>query len=347
MSPIEQFKRDIAAGSNSLKVAKHYLGAHLRNRSTLAKTKQDSGTPSLSSGATIINWLWSSGHEENLEFLNDQYFTRVLVAFLVTEGRTLHAWSWFRRLQLELQQDSSGQASIEIISEKTRLQADLLKALIWSEKQYGAGLNSALKAFVDAFNESSHYDATADDVAARVFHPTGSLLLNCLMRMDSTAAIDPHVIDILVQNVKSWSACSALDRACLLVLHPLSPDPYPVLDYIHKSITNSRSPIRTSRLRRRAVTLFLKASEMLISEGNYQDAQWILEYAQDTLPQELGLHKEGAKPTEEKIEQDDRLTCEETGLQQLNALAFGSVYHPEHQDPEMSLIGHTEESRVY
>ena len=323
MSPIEQFKRDIAAGSDSLKVAMHCLSAHLSNRSASAKKKHDSGMPSSTPGVTIINWLWSSGHEENMKFLKDQSFTRVLVSFLVAEGRVLHAWSWFRRLQLELQQDSSGQASTEIINEKTKLQTDLLKALIWSEMRYGAGLNGALKAFVDAFDESSHYDATANDVAERVFQPTGSLLLEKLMAMDSTAAIDPHVIDGLLQRVKSWSRYCERDRACLFLLHPRFPNPYPVLAYIQKSITGSKPPIGTCRHSKFAAALYLKASELLIIEGNHQDAQWVLEHARDAFPQDFGLHRPGAKPAEEKIEQDDRLTFERASLQQLDALASG------------------------
>lgn len=323
MSPIEQFKRDITAGSDSIRVARHYLSAHLRNRSALAKNKHDSGTPSSSPGTTIINWLWSSGHEENMKFLKDWSFTRVLVSFLVAEGRALHAWNWFRLVQLELQQDSSGQASIEIINKKTKLQTHLLKSLIWSEMIYGPGLNGALKAFVDAFDESSHYDATANDVAERVFQPTGSLLLQQLMEMDSTAAIDPHVIDKLLQRVKSWSRYCERDRACLLLLHPRFPNPYPVLAYIQKSITGSKPPVGACRHSAFAAALYLKASELLIIEGNHQDAQWVLEHARDAFPQDFGLHRPGAKPAEEKIEQDDRLTFERASLQQLDALASG------------------------
>ncbi|MCJ1250237.1 hypothetical protein MMC30_007463 [Trapelia coarctata] len=323
MSPMQQFKRHIAAGSASVEVAKHCLQAHLRNKSTLAKVEPSSSTLTSNSGPTITNWLWSSGLEEDLEFLKDRLFTRVLVAFLVAEGRALHAWSWFRRLQSELQKNSLDQAKTAIVEDKIKVQTELLKTLVWSEMKYGAGLNGALRAFVGAFSEPSLYDATIDDIAVRVFHPTGSLLLSRLMERDTTAAIDPRLVDKLLQNVKSWSGCREMDSARLLLLHPLFPDPYPALEYVQRSMTNPRLAITASRKRSDAVALCLKTSEMLLNEGNHQDAEWILQFAQDTFPQELGLHGPGSKQVEEKSGQDTTTASETASLQQLDALAFG------------------------
>jgi len=322
LSPIEFFKRHIAAGTASVEVAKRCLEAHLRNISTSRKVEPSSGTPTSDSGPTIINWLWSSGHEDNLEFLKDQPFTRVLVPFLVAEGRGFHAWSWFRRLQSELQNDSLDQSKAEIVEEKTKAQTYLLKALIWSEMGYGAGLSGALRAFVDAFLGSSRCGETVGDVAVRVFPPTGLLLLARLMKMDTTAAIDPHLVDKLLQNVKAWSGCSVMDRARLLLLHPLSPDPYPALEYIQRLMVKQRQFFKY-RQRREEIALCLKTSEILISKGNHEDAQWILHFAQDTFPQELGLHGPGGKQAEEKSVQDDKAASETASLQQLDALAFG------------------------
>lgn len=318
MSPTERFKMHIAAGSASLEMAKNCLSAQLRSMPA-RETENGSSTPTSGFSATILNWLWSSGHEEGMDFLRDQSFTRVLVSFLVAEGRALHAWSWFRRLQLELQKDTSGEAKAEIVERKTKSQTHLLKALIWSEMTYSTGLNGALRAFVETLTEFSYCGATMDDVTRRVFYPTGSLLLARLMKMDTTAAIDHRLVEKLLRTVKSWSECSAMDSARLLLSHPLSPDPYPALDYIHSSMTNP-SQLATFRERRDAVALCLRTSEVLINEGNNEDAQWVLQFVQGTFPQELGLRGPDSKQADEK---NDRISSETASLQQLEALAFG------------------------
>ena len=317
MKPMEYFSNHVAAGTASLEVAKKCL-AILKRSVVASKMNTTEVSPQVSS--PILNWLWSSGMANSMEFLHDRSFISLLIPFLIAEGQVRHAWKWFSRLYSEVENHKFSLNRGYLFEDVIRMQACLLKILLDSEIRYGTGLDGALKAFVEVVEQAKCWDVQAKRNARRILHSAGSLLVHRIMDLESTTGLEHRLFDKLLHITNLWSRCSSRDAARLSLVHPVSPDPYPALKYVRTSMLDLTQAY-TIYHNQKAIFLYLKTAEVLLCQNKQADAEWLLQFVQERLPDGIGVA--GQQKTHMMQNKKEQISDTEMSLRQLDVLAFG------------------------
>jgi hypothetical protein len=142
------FRKAVARGLMNIPRAHGFL-LQVQNAETQSKTlSSKESPPRTGAGILVAQWLRSSGQEQNLSFLANRPFTRLLVPFMVVDGKEEVVWSWIERLMDRLMKgDAAGETS-ENSSTATNI-AMLLDSLIRS-KSLSPKLNPAYQAMLKA-----------------------------------------------------------------------------------------------------------------------------------------------------------------------------------------------------
>ncbi|MCJ1403112.1 hypothetical protein MMC11_006335 [Xylographa trunciseda] len=326
---IENFEEHISSGTASIDLAKLCLETYVKSFRVVSAGGIDSKLSSKVS-ATMLQWLWSSGLDWNLKFLMDSKLVALIMPFLLVDGRDRHAYIWLSRLRSKLTgpPNTSGE---NYIRDNFRMQSNLVFSLIASEARYGSGLNGAMRAFlrnVDSANEwigtlQDHRMARPSTIDARwALHRAGNYIVHRLALLKTTSGIDIVDFEKLVQSTDSWSSNISLDRAQLALLHPVAPDPLTSLQYIRKEMRDAKQSY-TSSQKTRAINLCLDTSKVLLSQGRHVDAQWVLSFVRNTFPQEIGNLEQNPETAANRLQHESTTAKTESGLRELEALAFG------------------------
>ena len=320
VEPMEDFRYHVAAGTATLELAKKCL-AFLKRRLTVS-TNADvfAAEAPPKPGSLILNWLWSSGMAQNMEFLYDRAFISLLIPFLVVEVQARHAWKWFLRHYSEVENHKFTRSRGHLFGDVIRMQAFLLKTLLDSEIRYGSGLDGALKCFVEVTGQTVHWDSQAQRNARRILHPAGSSLVHRLMDLKSNRSLDRQLFEKLLHTVHLWSRCSSRDTACLSLVHPDSPNPYPALTYIRTSMLDLTQAY-TLHVNQKAIFMCLKTAELLIRQGEKAEADWLLQFMQERFPDDLGVA--GQQKTHLIYNRKEPDSDIEMSIRQLDVLALG------------------------
>jgi hypothetical protein len=104
---------------------------------------------------------------------------------------------------------------------------------------------------------------------------------------------------------KSQNSYSIFTSSTLALLNPSTSNPIPALEFVRSLSQNSEAlqiwgAPQNQTLRTLSLQLILRLSEVLINKEDYQNATWVLSFAQTTFPEELGRIKPTTKRTSEK-----------------------------------------------
>ncbi|MCJ1473867.1 hypothetical protein MMC13_002520 [Lambiella insularis] len=290
-SPLEHFKNHIASGAASIKLAKQCLTACLVTASSRRNALHVSDV-----SATMLQWLWSSGLEERLEFLEDMGFVQCLTPFLVMDGRDHHLIKWLSKLSLMSREFEASRSSSKVTRSYTLEQSKLLFSFVRSEISHGSRVNGALEIFVKAVDSAPEWSAkvnpcsyTMDSIPAVVWQPVrraGRYLLSVLAQSNSMPHIDPGTFDKFFHSLKLWSRQLSFDCAMVALLHPVSPDPQIWMQYVCDGLPDAIKTFQPDR-RELALDLCLKSSQMLLTRGKVSDALLVSDLTRDIFKREL------------------------------------------------------------
>ena len=307
IAPMEFFDAQVAAGQATIDTAKNCLRTQLAN-TTIYKEVMPGGLPPSNSEAlaSILNWLWSSGMEHSLEFVHDHQFVRLLMGFVVSEGKQRHFWQWLERAAIVHREHETLQGKPD--NDLIRSIAHLVQAYLHENLKTKSDLNIAMAIFLKAL---SLLDMKLFPCYNKLLKAPASYLSRRIMDRDLQVILDVTLYDRLVEKVKVWSKGEDMVLARLRLSHPVNPDPSPALRYIRTTIEST--PKFTSTSKKSFVLLCLNTAKVLLEEQRYEDASWMIQTIQDNFTKEIGE----TLSTVKRPSQDDRLI----DLRSLEALA--------------------------
>ncbi|KAF7545506.1 hypothetical protein G7Z17_g9122 [Cylindrodendrum hubeiense] len=217
--PMEVFDHAVARGMMTPKAA---IGC------MVAKSKQlhaleSSGSAPISSGTAsrVVQWLRSSGSEQDLRFLDNQTFVRTLAPFLVAEGMEEIAWEWLIR--------TVNGASGNLSNEKRLKRASHLLAEVVRTKcqpQYG-NLDSGISTMLQA-QELFRKSPLLSDLLVLSWR---SVSWFSTVEAYSRAAPSEELFDAHMATADRLPQPFLMERAHLHLYHPTHPDHVPALQF--------------------------------------------------------------------------------------------------------------------
>ncbi|KAI4194472.1 MAG: hypothetical protein LQ350_007751 [Teloschistes chrysophthalmus] len=295
--PVEYFKQQVSTGSATLDSAKVALSNQLQKALASAALDPKDSMKDSGIGSVMVNWLWSSGQYEELDFLGDQVFIHKLMPFLIVEGQYKPVWRWLQHLRNGLAQMDPAQ---------TQRDPSLLKnisrlwyALTRGEVLYGQGLQSAMQMFMTSYRSMQLSEpAIPVDLLQRISVRAGQSLMWNLSYGKSSAALEDTVIEDFRRFTELWALDSRVNifRALILISHPRQPDIAHALTFLAK-IKSAKLLIR-ERDRPFVVRIGLKTVELLLAQGSFSEAASVMKTLQTDFASELGLNTEPPAQTE-------------------------------------------------
>lgn len=265
--PMERFREQIGTGTATLETAKESLSAHMDNLAAIPRHEMKTLMKSSLAATTILNWLWSSGQEESLRFASDRKFISLLMPFVVAEKQERRIEHWLSRMQ------SKAWETLEEKRSKLRIQGYMRKQLVSSTIRYGQGLRHALEKFANDLKSAAGINATR----RLTLGSTGHLLANKATKADRPSDLTAWSYDTLMDLSHVWSVRADYDKARLAVFHPLSPNPFPALQYLR--MRRGRDIEEYTPATRLSILCFcIDTTQLLLSTNCLKDADWVLRF---------------------------------------------------------------------
>ncbi|KUJ07986.1 uncharacterized protein LY89DRAFT_346891 [Mollisia scopiformis] len=293
--PMEIFDLAVAQGMMDTNHAKACLNAkrHRIIQSSVLSVRdgmRDSGA-----GMKVLRWLTSSGTSNDNQFLKDQDFAEILVAYMVAEGLQEHAWRWIKRSF----KDVSAVALLPFgAASKTarREVAGPLRALVKSEMSQNRSFDAAYMCISRA---AGYLKRVSSAEMTTALQPAGMLILNRTC-MPTNFAPHPTPSEVTFESFVSLVPIISPRKynrylAHLALLHPTKPDPGLALDYLQ----NIESSVDSDKLwalqpkdkKASVIQLGLDAAKVLLEQGRHSDMEWTMEFLSKNFPQQLGLNQ--------------------------------------------------------
>ncbi|KAL8662097.1 MAG: hypothetical protein Q9202_004989 [Teloschistes flavicans] len=296
--PVEYFKHQVSTGSATLASAN--LALVNQTNKALASVYLDPKESMKASGigSVMINWLWSSGQYEDLDFLNDQIFVTRLMPFLIVEGQYKPVWRWLQHARNALAQNNPAQLQgSDIFLRKNR---HLWWALTKSERRYGQGLQSAMQMFMTGYRsmELSKPAISVHDLQS-IFARAGQYLVWDFSYEHPSSPLEDAVIEEFDRSVGKWAhgLWGEYNRALIRISHPRQPNTAPALSLLAKIQSSEIQVIRPNQ-RLFVLRIGLKTVEVLLEQGSFPEAASLMKTLQTGFPSELGLNTESPARTE-------------------------------------------------
>lgn len=303
LNPLLWFEHQVAAGNASVRKA----ASCLENLKVYRQTQSNPPPGDAEAGQKILSWLWSSGAASSKDFVTNIPFVLELSDRLIAEGHKDVLWRWFNTDTIEL---------------KTKFGTDdrtiyhwkglLLRRLIL--RRMSESPRNAVEDFLGALK------STTTPVRSRgsVYGKAGTLIVDRILANTGAPLLDVDLYDRFVSHTSDWSSHSREMESFLALHHPSKPDASPALKNLQQGaiqIDNSRP-----RLRAKIIQLCLETARQLIIDEKHSDAQWVLEFAGRTFPEELGSTVRNNR--RESNSEQERQQKEAESLESLEALSL-------------------------
>lgn len=274
-NPFDVFDAAVAKGMMTTRRAAGFLATI---RAQAVKQSSPDVRPNLATtgaGLHVLQWLRSSGQEDNLRFLSDSTLIQQLLPFMYAEGLEEVAWTWLAKLAAHRLR------SMGLESGHTKLTSHPLFSLL-----------------------SSMMKENSQSAAESKLNLDGSY--STLLRADQMLPKDYRVASLSVKNawtglswastVNAWERPKPstplfesfvdlgrpfdlpLDLAHLELHHPTTPSSDSAVHYMHTRFAKAQDVTNTTigdRARRRLICLALDTVDRLKQSGNTTEASWV------------------------------------------------------------------------
>ncbi|KAL9602351.1 MAG: hypothetical protein Q9219_001917 [cf. Caloplaca sp. 3 TL-2023] len=284
--PVEYFKLQVATGSATLASAKLVLQSQLKKSLACASADAKDDMKSSRIGSVVLNWLWSSGHYERLDFIKDRVFVHRLMPYLVVEGHYKAVWDWLQRSRT-LSRDLTPSAEAWSMFQKDR--GAMVKQLVMAEVTHGQGLQSAMQMFLINLQASQSSSLKPSFSTLSMNHgPAGwSLIVNWAAAGDS-ANLESDVTDRFHRSIQLWTSPQLLPflKALVKLLSTRERITPPTLQLLAALEGVESVSYHSTRLK--ISHICLKAVEVLLARDSLKEAAQVLKALQAKFPTELG-----------------------------------------------------------
>ncbi|KAL8918922.1 MAG: hypothetical protein Q9172_005217 [Xanthocarpia lactea] len=284
--PVEYLKQQVAAGTANMDTAKLALDSQMKKALVSASLDPKECMKVAEIGSLVVNWLWSSGQYERMDFIKDRLFTARLMPFLVAEGQYKPVWEWLQRSCNRISPMK------EALLSYPKSIGVMLKALLRSEVTYGQGLESAIQLFV-TYNKSMRFSSHISNVVAqRISAAAGAYLMWEFASQGASANLGDRAIDDLELSIDHWATghMVAPYQALIDLSHPRAPNASRALKWI--SVIEASDGHVAKGNRPGNVRIGLKTVEVLLAQGSTKEAARVMKVLQILFAAEVGSNKE-------------------------------------------------------
>ncbi|KAL8709548.1 MAG: hypothetical protein Q9225_007438 [Loekoesia sp. 1 TL-2023] len=296
-APIEYFKQQVATGAANMDLAKLALDSQKKKALASASLDVNESMKSSGIGSVMVNWLWSSGQYERLDFLRDREFVARLMPFLVVGGQYKPIWEWLQRSRtLSTVQTQTHEAWVLFQKDI----GSMVRNLVKSETTYGQGLQSAMQLFLTNYKASTLLSPAPSFLTLSMNnHPAGSFLIMEWASNVTSVQLQAPVIEKFGRSVDSWASphLSVSYGALIQLLLNREANNPPVQPLITAFESFETSLSKFERLS--VVRVGLKAVEVLLTQGSLKEAAQVMKTLQVKFASELGADDELPNPRKE------------------------------------------------
>lgn len=263
-------------------------------------------------GSKIVSWWYASDSESRKMLFTIRSSTVTLLKFMVAEGLQKTAMAWLAML---LNRDLGGadgrisEAMAQTVARNFLL--DLLKA----EIQYGGGLVSAMRCYLEASRLPISIDNELGLVQYKkaLLMPAAGFLCRAAMEDDQSQLqqMPVEMYDEYVRIIASWSLKSLL-LACVPLFHPTRPDATRFVQFTER-ISRVRLTTWPKTKKENFVLYAITAIRVLVDQQKFAEASYLACFIQENLPEKIG--QESASST------FDQVSAEEENLSNLLGMA--------------------------
>ena len=274
--PMAVLQAQIGAGAANLDLARVCLESQMSKCSAEPDVKASMKLSN--AGSIVLHWLWSSGLERSLKFLIDRQVTKLLISFLVAEGRRDPIHSWIRQENQLL--------GAPLSDDPKKTQSRIIFQLIKAETLYGAGPAFAIKTFVQKMEEFLKAKKKPKGIRSR-FSPAGLYITMALPLMLKLGEISVDDYNDVLKSTEIWCKPNAFEMAWLAINHPRQPSADCTLAYLHQLGPKDVAGLPQGR-RSNTVAIALKAAELFLEHDQRYSVEWIMEALKTHFAPEIG-----------------------------------------------------------
>ncbi|KAK8879103.1 hypothetical protein PGQ11_000397 [Apiospora arundinis] len=262
-------------GMLTTKIAAGFLASISRiihSQSVLALEKRvrlgDTGA-----GLKVVQWLRSSGHDHNLEFLHNPILIKHLAPFLYAEGLEEVIWTWLSRLGARIVASPEDKETQQAISHLIPYIIKLDESKLGLTRALDDSYSAFLRMHQTLESKNRHMERVVKNSWAR---------LSWTSTVDAAQRPRPSVplFEMFTDIGRPWG--KQLDIAHLELHHPSSPDHTSAVEYLHDdgkiaSVAKQVNQAKSDRLSRRMVSLGTDTVQRLNQVGQREEASWVSE----------------------------------------------------------------------
>lgn len=291
-SPMTYFSECVSAGTATHEIAGTCLAFEFRKVLASSPARLHESLKLSGAGTIVLNWLRSSNPGESLAFLKNHRLLKMLIPFIISEGKECLIWEWLQELKTYCIIRSRSTKDELLIR---KIQYHILSQTFGFEIRFGSGLNSAIKSF--------------SQMARRIFFLTRSstlddLILGFMKKVPQALAVTGESIDLLVQVIDEWDTDPQYRRTLLKLYHPDKTDLASALTLLQRYPADNIST-DSERRRRELIFLSFKLAESLMRETSVVarvSTHWVMKFLQDHFAKEIGFQEESDSHGSERNE---------------------------------------------
>ncbi|KAI4178858.1 MAG: hypothetical protein LQ346_007328 [Caloplaca aetnensis] len=281
--PVDHFRQQVASGAANLESAK--LALENQRRKALASASADARDGMRQSGiaSVMVNWLWSSGQYERMDFIWDRTFIARLMPFVVAEGQYKPAWDWLQRLQSTRRPTDLARKTLQ------NHVGFVVRMLLRAEVTHGYGLQSAIQMFLTHLRSTTLPSAATSPYGfVRGSQQAAWWLISELTFRKTASEVEGSILDSFDASVNMWASSHLVlpYRALIQLLNPTKSKTLPLSQLM--STIESSSTMFGEQERLAFVHIGLKAVEVLLGDGSIKEANQVMDALQSTFASELG-----------------------------------------------------------
>ncbi|KAI9050899.1 hypothetical protein LZ554_005013 [Drepanopeziza brunnea f. sp. 'monogermtubi'] len=289
--PMDIFDQAVSKGMMTTNYAKACLQAKKRQivRSSVLKVRdgmRDSGA-----GLKVLKWLISSGTTKNLEFLDDEAFTQILMEYMVAENLQEAAWGWIKT-SLERLPALALLSGLEFTQAQRKIVGPLLMLVRAEASDKSCSLDAA---YISLSRAAGYLQGVPTTEMIHLLSVPEWFLFKTTIKFSS---VRPAPSEAGFESFLSLVPVSTMHPerqfAYLSLLHPTKPSPELALRYFPtirmnrtRDVTKkSNAQLENDRLN---IQLGLETAKFLLEHHRQSEADYVINFLRTNYPRQLGI----------------------------------------------------------
>lgn len=278
--PMVVFDELVASGSVTVSDLRNCLKSQLLLASPHTGTGFVKAMKDSKAGTKVVTWWFASDSETRKILFKSRASTASLLKFMVAEGLQETVVVWLKMLA---KHDIGGRRGRLPENIAHQVFSNLLVDLISAETQYGGGLASAMRYYIQTCEA---YLTTGNERAnQQMLLPAASHLCQSVMQnaQTQTKEVPVSMYDDFVKTLSVLAPTSDL-LATAPIYHPTRPDVRPLLDFVDALPSSDRLESWSESRRENFLRAAFDGLRVLIDREKLWDAAYLARFIQEQLP---------------------------------------------------------------